>query len=183
MQVSAHDVAREIRARTSGVDAMQLHKLLYLCQGWNLALNGERMFTERVEAWKWGPVIRRVWTDEKHHRAPPPPVSLQGEHQMVLDYVLARFGSLSAVQLMDLTHEHGPWQETRDQPGTNTEIPTEKIEHWIRSDEEFADRERRVARCRKTSRLSFAPIKVTPELEHAIALAQSGAPVVESRPE
>ena len=55
--VSAHDVARELRELLPSIGAAKLQKLLYYCQGWHVARNGEPLFTETLEAWVNGPVV------------------------------------------------------------------------------------------------------------------------------
>ena len=40
MTVSAHDVARELRARRPELKTVQVHKILYYAQGWHLAWTG-----------------------------------------------------------------------------------------------------------------------------------------------
>ena len=39
------------------LDHMKLQKLAYIAHGWHLAITGEPLFHERVEAWPYGPVI------------------------------------------------------------------------------------------------------------------------------
>ena len=55
MTVSAHDVARVLRAQLPGVGDKKVHKLLYLCQGMHLAMLGQPMFNEPVHAYGHGP--------------------------------------------------------------------------------------------------------------------------------
>jgi uncharacterized phage-associated protein len=40
---------------------MKLQKLLYYCQGWHLAWDGEPLFGEEFEAWLSGPVCRELY--------------------------------------------------------------------------------------------------------------------------
>ncbi|HEX9978628.1 MAG TPA: type II toxin-antitoxin system antitoxin SocA domain-containing protein, partial [Acidimicrobiia bacterium] len=57
---SALDVAAALIEMRPGPDQMQLHKLLYLVQAAHLAWYGSPAFRERIEAWRWGPMVRRV---------------------------------------------------------------------------------------------------------------------------
>ena len=36
---------------------MQVLKLTYISEGYSLAIDGERLFGDRIEAWKYGPNI------------------------------------------------------------------------------------------------------------------------------
>src|SRR5215467_7486621 len=47
------------------VTPMQLLKLVYFAHGWYLALTGERLIDERVEAWKYGPVVPSIYHEFK----------------------------------------------------------------------------------------------------------------------
>ncbi|RMD63362.1 MAG: DUF4065 domain-containing protein, partial [Planctomycetota bacterium] len=46
---------------------LRLQKLLYYAQGWSLALRGEPLFDETLEAWKHGPVAPSVYHIFKTH--------------------------------------------------------------------------------------------------------------------
>lgn len=51
------DVADYILAEQGAMATMKLQKLVYYCQGWHLAWDGEPLFDERIEAWASGPVV------------------------------------------------------------------------------------------------------------------------------
>lgn len=42
-------------------DQMKLQKLLYYAHAWRLAIHGEALFDEDLEAWPWGPVVRDIY--------------------------------------------------------------------------------------------------------------------------
>ncbi len=46
-------------AKRSGISLspMKLMKLVYIAQGWHLAIKDAVLFGNRIEAWKYGPVI------------------------------------------------------------------------------------------------------------------------------
>ncbi len=130
MSVSAHDVARELRARLpEGTGRAKVQKLLYYCQGWHLAHYGEPMFDERIEAWKEGPVVARLWADEEHARSTPRPQDVGASHLDVLEYVLERYGSETGAQLIDRTHAEAPWKSIADSAGWAPAKPSATIEH------------------------------------------------------
>lgn len=102
------------------ISALKLQKLVYYAQVWSMVLRNQPLFTQPIEAWKHGPVVRELWETYKDYRheairtptAEPPSFSL-GELE-VLDFVWVRYGELSAHQLRTLTHSEPPWQDTRD---------------------------------------------------------------------
>jgi uncharacterized phage-associated protein len=47
------------------VSPMRLQKLLYFSHGWHLGLGQGPLIDDRVEAWKWGPVIPSVYHEFK----------------------------------------------------------------------------------------------------------------------
>ena len=44
---------------------MQLQKLVYLANGWNLAINGMPLVSDNAEAWDYGPVYRALYDHTK----------------------------------------------------------------------------------------------------------------------
>src|SRR4051794_36847985 len=50
---------------------MQIQKLVYLAHGWNLAIKGEPLIAERIEAWTYGPVIRNLYDEFKKNGSRP----------------------------------------------------------------------------------------------------------------
>lgn len=48
------------------LDPLKLQKLVYFAHGWCLALTGQPLVADRVEAWAYGPVIRRLYGEFKH---------------------------------------------------------------------------------------------------------------------
>lgn len=53
------------------ISAMKLQKLVYIAYGWYLALTGERLFDEDIEAWQHGPVIPSLYHEFKRFRGNP----------------------------------------------------------------------------------------------------------------
>ncbi|MGZ3389845.1 MAG: Panacea domain-containing protein, partial [Isosphaeraceae bacterium] len=50
------------RARREGkaLDQMKIQKLVYFANGWHIAIKGEPLIDEQVEAWRYGPVIQSL---------------------------------------------------------------------------------------------------------------------------
>jgi uncharacterized phage-associated protein len=109
MAVSAHDLARELREQLPGVGVKKLHKLLYLSQGHHLAWFGQPLFNESLHAYDMGPVVDRLWRDEKAGRSVLP-IELDEAAVNTILYVVSRYGALTGSDLEILSHGQKPWQ-------------------------------------------------------------------------
>jgi len=113
---------------------LQLIKLSYLSYGWCLAIYREKLFPERIEAWRYGPVIPNLYFALSHFRGnilPPKCLEslvvnnndeseLSDEIKNLIDGVIDFYGDLSGVQLSALTHKRGsPWHKTYRGIGRN----------------------------------------------------------------
>lgn len=56
----ANEFIRIAAARGRMLDQIRLQHLVYIAHGWCLALHGEPLTGDRPEAWKFGPVYRRL---------------------------------------------------------------------------------------------------------------------------
>lgn len=92
-----------------------VHKLLYYCQGWNLAWTGLPLFSGRIEAWKNGPVVTQVYRVQKYYTQEPPgsAAALTGLESKTVKSVVSFYGRYSAAQLVALTHREAPWRAAR----------------------------------------------------------------------
>ena len=63
--VSVFDVACYVMSRVKECTTMKLQKLLYYCQAWYLVWNDKPLFSENIEAWANGPVIRELYNFHK----------------------------------------------------------------------------------------------------------------------
>ena len=105
----------------------QVQKLLYYAYSlylikYNTSYNSEnmnRLFNDRIEAWKHGPVIREVYDYIKGIAYSNEPVRCISEVRLsdtrtenFIDKILAVFGSYSGYELEKKTHSELPWQLT-----------------------------------------------------------------------
>ena len=115
---------------------MQLMKLVYIAHGWALVVLSRDLFQNRIEAWKYGPVIPDLYHSTKQFGRNPIPLDVVGDDDLTVDAQTAEFltdvyqkyGHLSGIALSGLTHQSGtPWDQ-RYQPGLlGIEIPDEII--------------------------------------------------------
>jgi uncharacterized phage-associated protein len=141
--VSAHVVAAELRRRLPGLGTKKQHKLLYYCQGHHLATFNEPLFRESISAWDMGPVVGRLWFEEKSGQSPMPVEELDESQLNTIGYVLSRYGALSGADLEHLTHSEPPWREADRgrRPGESAAIAAESIRAYFESaDEDESDR-------------------------------------------
>lgn len=116
--VSAHDVAAYIVEHHGPLSAMKLQKLVYYAQAWSLVWDDRQLFSEPVEAWANGPVVRALY--EKHRGQFEvrdwqwgSSDALDGDARATIEAVLDFYGARSAQYLSDLTHSEEPWREGR----------------------------------------------------------------------
>lgn len=127
-----------------GIDLLKLVKLVYIAHGYILALLGESYLNkkyDKVEAWKYGPVIPTVYHTFKHNAngtitengivcvnfdknefVEP---AVEEEPKKVLDFVWKRYGRMDSSTLVTLLHKDGtPWKY-HYKANMNVEIPDE----------------------------------------------------------
>lgn len=104
-----------------GLDNKKLQKLLYYAQAWNLVFNKKPLFSDRIEAWIYGPVVPSVWRtfkafdfDFSNCIIPQNiPDSFDESEKKILDDVWGVYGKFDGDYLELLTHNELPWQEAR----------------------------------------------------------------------
>lgn len=120
--LSVFDVAAYILSRISGKECstMKLHKLLYYSQAWSLVWDEKPLFSEKIEAWANGPVIREVFNFHKglfsisyNDLLIGNDSLLDDEQKATVDSVIKFYGDKSAQWLSDLTHMEEPWIKAR----------------------------------------------------------------------
>lgn len=128
MATSAHTVANEFLrlAQDKGValTPLQLMKLVYIAHGWMLGLRRRPLITNRIEAWKYGPVIPDLYSSTKKFGSGAVtgelrpwffsrPPDLDAEETDLVRQVFDVYGGLSGIQLSAMTHKLGtPWATT-----------------------------------------------------------------------
>ena len=130
---SAQLIADYVIASGGGMlTPLQVIKLVYISHGYTLAVCDRPLVPDKVEAWRYGPVIPSIYNTLKKYGGDPVPSSVycgtmagtdatekQKEFltsiipykaKAVLDRVLKMYGKLTGIELMKLTHKKGsPW--------------------------------------------------------------------------
>jgi len=137
-------------AKRSGqaLTPMQLMKLVYIAHGWALAVLGRDLFSNRIEAWKYGPVIPDLYQATKQFGRNEIPLALIDEFaesgidaptNAFLEDVFSKYGHLSAIDLSNLTHQSGtPWDQKYEPWARGIEIPDHLIaQHYVEKLNEY----------------------------------------------
>lgn len=120
--LTVFDVAAYVLSKTGEIGAMKLHKLLYYCQAWSLVWDDKPLYPERIEAWRNGPVVRRLYAAHRRMFSVSPDLiarcegdasRLNDTQRETVDAVLGFYGSRDAQWLSDLTHSEDPWRNAR----------------------------------------------------------------------
>lgn len=149
------DVAKYILSKMACTHT-KLEKLVYLCYADYLCETGKRLFTDRIFAFEYGPVVESVFgkygdstecvpveirpgSDRKHLRSKVEAVVSRSrlmfsedgiEKAYSIDRTLEKYGHMTAVQLVRMTHiEHAPWTHI-ERYGFYDCIPDEIIEKY-----------------------------------------------------
>ena len=131
----------EIRSESGEpLTVMQLIKLVYIADGWSLALRGRPLSDASPEAWQYGPVYPSVYREFRQFGAKPitAPAYVAGtqipfteeftnDEVDLLRAVVKAYGKLSAYALSNLTHQpQTPWSKAYAR-GAYSEIPVGEI--------------------------------------------------------
>jgi uncharacterized phage-associated protein len=104
---------------------MQLIKLVYIADGWAMALLGKPLSKTEPQAWQYGPVYPELYRAFKRFgpNSVTAPATIAGtdvpfgeeftdEENGVIRSVVESYGKLSAYQLSNLTHQpNTPWSK------------------------------------------------------------------------
>ena len=164
--MNARDLAKyiisAIKERMTGIDPeefdvtpLKLQKLLYYCQGYSLALTGKPAFSDRIEAWRYGPVVESVYQEYKRynggiipHREIETADKPDDVLQSIVNLVLSDKGRYSGEALARMTHKERPWQDSyKGSYGgnyLNAEIPNEAMtdyfsQEFLKREEDYGD--------------------------------------------
>lgn len=119
--VSVFDVARYVlHLYKEAITTMKLHKLLYYCQAWHLVWEEKPLFSQNIEAWANGPVVRELFNFHKGMFSMSySELGLGNEDNLTtqqkedVDSVIKFYGDRSAQWLIEQSHSEMPWIEAR----------------------------------------------------------------------
>ena len=135
----ADEILKIAKRKGVSLTPLQLMKLTYIANGWSLGIRKRPLFSDRIEAWKYGPVIPYLYHFTKRHgRSEIPLEQVELDRSMVepeisafLEEVFDKYGHLSGYQLSMLTHKDGsPWEQVYRPDEFGIEIPTSTIRSY-----------------------------------------------------
>jgi uncharacterized phage-associated protein len=97
---------------------MRLQRLLYFAQAWHLALEGEPLFPEKIEAWASGPVQPDTYAlfsgnGYRPIEAPRPKRRFPKKVDQFLFDLMKAYGTLNAFELELQSQRDQPWKDAR----------------------------------------------------------------------
>jgi uncharacterized phage-associated protein len=135
----------DIRSENGGtLSIMQLIKLVYIADGWSLALRDKPLCRESAQAWQYGPVFRSVYNSFSGIGSRPVtgramvtgteiPISAEfsDDEEKLIRMVVSAYGKLSAFTLSNLTHQpNTPWSLARERGLYSDLNDQEIIDHF-----------------------------------------------------
>jgi uncharacterized phage-associated protein len=113
-----------IKAYDAGIAAqmtnMKVQKLLYYAQSIHLALYREPLFSNEIQAWRYGPVCPPAYQFYREFEGGQLPIpsldsmtKIDSALRQVLDEVWEYFGGYHAYRLSDMSYLEFPWKKAR----------------------------------------------------------------------
>jgi len=111
---------RLARSEGKSLTNMQLQKLVFLAQGYALALLGRPVYYQNTHAWQWGPVVPKLYKALQSYGSgivtqdiPSEDELTEGEEMEIVRGVWDGYKQYTGSQLSNLTHKPGsPWSST-----------------------------------------------------------------------
>nr|WP_315219785.1 type II toxin-antitoxin system antitoxin SocA domain-containing protein [uncultured Flavobacterium sp.] len=120
------EILKRAKEKAEGISNMKLQKLLYIANGLYLAKSGTSLIEEPIKAWKYGPVIEKVYHEFKRYgnqditsipleyQLYNHNVNLDEDANLAIEFVIEVAKKLNAIQLSNWTHdEKSPWTIAR----------------------------------------------------------------------
>lgn len=116
---------------------VKLQKLLYYTQVMSIAVTGEGIFTNNIEAWKHGPVIAEAFRFYSHDfdKIKNRKININKADEKLLKVINSLFGFKTAKELENISHKEKPWLELKDEVDkrSNPIITKEKIKNYYKN--------------------------------------------------
>ena len=107
------DLACYILEKTGEITTLRLQKLVYFCQAHALVWDDKPIFSEAIEAWANGPVVRELFYEHQgrysvrkgffDHKGNSE--YLSANHKSTVDIILGSYKNTSTQRLTNITHD------------------------------------------------------------------------------
>jgi uncharacterized phage-associated protein len=138
----ADEILRVAKRHGKALTPLQLMKLVYIAHGFHLAVKETDLFPDRIEAWKYGPVIPDLYHATKQYGRNTIPLekiddasatNVDSDTSLFLQEVYDKYGHLTGIELSNLTHQSGtPWDQVYRDGIFGIEIPDDIIQNHYR---------------------------------------------------
>src|SRR5216683_3310653 len=124
---------------------LKLQKILYYAQGWYLANNNKKLFSDQICAWKLGPVVRSVYDLFSNNGNRPIDMNVNANDVSELDQNTKKFldtlwkvyKNMNGAELVTYTHQEKPWKEAwskrNDKDSEDDVISADSIKEYFES--------------------------------------------------
>jgi uncharacterized phage-associated protein len=126
------------------VTQMKLQKILYFAHGLHLAQYHAPLIKETFQAWKFGPVIPRIYHTYKLYGSMPitntdiaylvdrPAPHFNDEANEIIEVTWKTLKNIDGIKLSQWTHQDdSPWKKHYEEQVLSKEIPNEEIERYF----------------------------------------------------
>lgn len=133
IKIAKYVVAKCVRD-ASPISNLQLQKILYFVQREYVRQTGDPLFSDKIEAWQFGPVVKDVYYTYSVFGGSPirfvdESIFLDSQVTSIIDPIIEEKRALDPWTLVDLTHRPGgAWNQIfRNGAGNREEIPLSLI--------------------------------------------------------
>ena len=135
--VIANYIIEYEHSQSRSISNLKLQKLLYFVQANFFRRLGIPCFSDKIEAWSFGPVVVNVYHAYKYYGGlditklkDDVIVDISQEHKKIINEVLEKFSDTPVYELVDITHHQTPWIYAKRNPFDN-EITNTSIQQFF----------------------------------------------------
>ncbi len=133
------EIAKYIINAPIYVDHLKLQKLIFYSQAISLVANEKSLFSDSIVAWKYGPVVEKVYEEYKIYRNEEIPrddderkFSEEDVDDLEsIDASLELYSAMSGIALMRKTHREDPWKDAFKN-GEGSIISSDSIKNYYK---------------------------------------------------
>lgn len=136
LQIAQYIINHEFE-NSRPVSNLRLQKLLYYVQLYFLMCTGQPCFSDRVEAWDFGPVVPNVYHQYKRFGSmiiqevnDQAENGLDTDDRQLIDQMLDKCSYKTTRELVEISHQQSPWRKAYNNPLSN-EITMNSIREFI----------------------------------------------------